>query len=64
MSLAIKCVEQRIGCVCPKEPEWPRVRLGVYLVIGSEEGLDTLRKLGRDLGSCPKAMGSGPVALS
>lgn len=29
LSLAIKCVEQRIGCVCPKEPEWPRVRLGV-----------------------------------
>lgn len=21
LSLAIKCVEQRIGCVCPKEPD-------------------------------------------
>lgn len=31
LSLAIKRVEQRIGCVCPKEPEWPRVRPGVYL---------------------------------
>lgn len=31
LSLAIKCVEQRIGCVCPQEPEWPRVRPGLYL---------------------------------
>lgn len=31
LSLAIKCLEQRIGCVCPQEPEWPRVRLGVCL---------------------------------
>lgn len=29
--LAIKHVEQRITCVCPKEPEWPRVRPVVYL---------------------------------
>lgn len=66
LSLAIKCVEQRICCVCPTEPEWPRVRLGVDLVISSGAGRAILRRpLGQDLGSCPKAMGSlsspGPV---
>lgn len=30
LSLAIKYVEQRIGCVGPKEPKWPRVKPGLY----------------------------------